>query len=504
MERLASFLQAVGYYSVTCYPSLAVYPHLLISALLPIYAGAHASLSRPSSAAKAPSKDGDDGHDEQGEQKRRVAGLDPMDALLLPLMSGLVLTSLYFLIKWVDDPAVLSKFLNWYCAVIGVWSVTLMIRDTMSVFTSFVYPQMGDMDGRESKQILPPSGALPQSSAPSLSTRISNAMRNLRTLQYKKLDVRIYIHNLVQARFKIGPQDVTSLFLAVVVLTYFNFIAKPWWLTSLIGFAFAYSSLEIMSPTTSCTGTLLLSALFVYDIYFVFFTPLMVTVATQLDIPAKLIFPRPSRPFENPSKQAFSMLGLGDVVLPGMMIGFALRFDLYLFYLRQQTQRVIKDSESEVIKAAWHPATGGWGERFWTSRDELLKSRHFQGVLFPKTYFHASLIGYVLGMLCTFGVMEVYHHAQPALLYLVPGVLGALWGTALIKGDFNLLWNYDEEEEVKESEARQNMNGHANKAADIKATTLKHLSTFERDRKSELVFIAVNLRSRDDGRGVVG
>ena len=421
MENLANFLQAVGYYSVTCYPSLVVYPHVLISALLPIYAGAHASLSRPSSAAKAPVKDGDDHHDGPEEPKRRAAGLEPMDALFLPLMSGLTLTGLYFLIKWLDDPAVLNKFLNWYCVVVGVWSVTQMIRDTMGVFDSFVYPQIRDKDGRESKQILPPPGPLPLLSASPLSTRISNAMRNLRELPSQRLDVRIYIHNFVQARFKIGEQEVTSLFLAVVALAYFNFIAKPWWLTNLIGFAFAYTTLHIMSPTTSWTGTLLLAALFVYDIYFVFYTPLMVTVATQLDIPVKLIFPRPSRPFENPSKRAFSMLGLGDVVLPGMMIGFALRFDLYLFYLRQQTQRTIKDSESEVTKAIWHPATGGWGERFWTSRDELLKSKQFQGVLFPKTYFRASIIGYIIGMLCSFGVMEVYRNAQPALLYLVPG-----------------------------------------------------------------------------------
>ena len=498
MENLASFLQAVGFYYVLCYPSLAVYPHILISALLPIYAGAHASLSRPSSAAKAPVKDGDDHHDGPEDQKRRAAGLEPMDALLLPLLSGLTLAILYFLIKWVDDPAVLNKFLNWYCAVIGVWSVTQMIRDIMSVFISFVYPQIRNKDGRESKQILPPSGALPLLSAPPLSTRISNAMRNAQDLPSQRLDVRIYIHNFVQARFKIGPQEITSLFLAVLALAYFNFIGKPWWLTNLIGFAFAYSTLQVMSPTTSWTGTLLLFALFLYDIYFVFYTPLMVTVATQLDIPVKLVFPRPSRSFANPSKRAFSILGLGDIVLPGMMIGFALRFDLYLFYLRQQTQRIIKDSESEVTKPTWHPATGGWGERFWTSRDELLKSRQFQGVLFPKTYFRATVIGYILGMLCSFGVMQVYRRPQPALLYLVPGVLGALWGTALVKGDVKLLWNYDEDEEAKEIEARQKLNGPINKNSDIKAT--KHLSIFERDRKSELVFISVNLRLQDEGR----
>ena len=75
------------------------------------------------------------------------------------------------------------------------------------------------------------------------------------------------------------------------------------------------------------------------------------------------------------------------------------------------------------------------------------------------------------------------------------GVLGALWGTAFIKGDIKLLWNYDEAEEAKETAARRDMNGHANKTTNIKAT--KKLSIFERDRKSELVFISVNLRLKD-------
>ena len=76
------------------------------------------------------------------------------------------------------------------------------------------------------------------------------------------------------------------------------------------------------------------------------------------------------------------------------------------------------------------------------------------------------------------------------------GVLGALWGTALIKGDIKLLWNYDEEEEVKEVKARQQQNGPTTQTTNIKAT--EHLSIFERDRKSELVFISVNLRSQDN------
>lgn len=486
MDQFAKFLQAVGYRAVVGYPDLPVYVHLLISALLPIYAGAHASLSRPSSAAKPSNKTKKQNgqHDEPEEQEQMMEGLGPIDALLLPLFAGLSLTSLYFLIIWLEDPALLNKILNWYFAGFGVWSLARMIKDIMGLITSFIFPQTYDIDGnaleigvkqRRFRLTSSPSverdSPVPEpSSAPPLPFKITNALWTLRKLSSRQLDVRVYIHQTVEAQFKIGPQDVTSLFLAVVALLYFNLIGKPWWLTNLLGFGFAYSALQIMSPTTSWTGTLILAALFVYDIYFVFFTPLMVTVATQLDIPAKLVFPRPRRPTEDPTKQALSMLGLGDIILPGMMIGFALRFDLYLFYLRKQTRRAVKNLNStanaadtpaskeadgfEVVKPTWHPAMGGWGERFWTRKEDMVRVKQFKGGLFPKTYFRASVVGYVLGMLCTIGVMEIYGQAQPALLYLVPGVLGSLWGTALVKGDIKTLWNFDEAEEEKEVEAR--------------------------------------------------
>ncbi len=479
-DQLATFLQAVGYHAVNSYPNLIVYLHLLVSALFPIYTGAHASLSRPSSAAKPSKKtkkrNGDD--DEPEQQEQTMESLGPIDALLLPLFAGLSLAGLYVLIKWLEDPALLNKILNWYFAIFGVWSLAQMIRDTIGVLTSFAFPKTCDVDekvgeiGAKSGKFEPTSSpsvehnspASGSSPASSLLSRFTKYVSILRELLSRQLDVRFYIHNIVQAQFKIGPQDVISVFLAVVGLAYFNLIDRPWWLTNLLGFSFAYSALQIMSPTTSWTGTLILAGLFIYDIYFVFFTPLMVTVATQLDIPAKLLFPRPRRPTEDPTKQAVFMLGLGDIVLPGMMIGFALRFDLYLFYLRKQIHRTIKTTEdtannpasketvdNEVTKAIWHPATGGWGERFWNPKNEILRSKEFQGVLFPKTYFHASVIGYVMGMLCTLSVMEIYGQAQPALLYLVPGILGSLWGTALVKGDIKTLWAFDESEDDQES-----------------------------------------------------
>ena len=194
----------------------------------------------------------------------------------------------------------------------------------------------------------------------------------------------------------------------------------------------------------------------------------MITMATQLEIPAKLLFSRPSGPGEDPEKQALSMLGLGDVVLSGIMIELTLRFDFYLFYLRKQQRKSLtedfnkdekldkdKSSNPELIKAVWKPATSGWGERFWVGqvRSEAGTLQH--GGTFPKTYFHASLVGYVLGMLCTLFAMHLFGHAQPALLYLVPGVLCSLWATALAKGDLKPMWEFTEAEEEEAADGKE-------------------------------------------------
>ena len=94
----------------------------------------------------------------------------------------------------------------------------------------------------------------------------------------------------------------------------------------------------------------------------------MVTVAKSLDVPIKLMFPRPGDPEHPTSAPSHAMLGLGDVVLPGIVIGLALRFDLYLFYLRRQKRVHAASGEgSETVeKAEYFPLAGRWSDHFWT------------------------------------------------------------------------------------------------------------------------------------------
>ena len=110
MSEPGPITQAVGriaYEFALVQPLIPTYLHLLGSALLPIYAGAHASLSRPSSAAKPekkskkgkPVENDTDTEEEEEEEYQRMEGLSPTDALMFPLMAGTTLASLYFLIK---------------------------------------------------------------------------------------------------------------------------------------------------------------------------------------------------------------------------------------------------------------------------------------------------------------------------------------------------------------------------------------------------------------------
>lgn len=64
--------------------------------------------------------------------------------------------------------------------------------------------------------------------------------------------------------------------------------------------------------------------LFFYDIFWVYGTDVMVTVAKKLDIPIKLLFPY----LNNEGVEKFSMLGLGDIVIPGIFVALCLKFDI--------------------------------------------------------------------------------------------------------------------------------------------------------------------------------
>ena len=62
---------------------------------------------------------------------------------------------------------------------------------------------------------------------------------------------------------------------------------QQWILNNIIGLAFCMNAIELISLDTVSVGCLLLGGLFLYDIFWVFGTDVMVTVAKGLEVPIK-------------------------------------------------------------------------------------------------------------------------------------------------------------------------------------------------------------------------
>ncbi|XP_063397080.1 signal peptide peptidase-like 3 isoform X1 [Mytilus trossulus] len=205
-----------------------------------------------------------------------------------------------------------------------------------------------------------------------------------------------------------------------------------WLLMDALGMGLCVAFIALVRLPSLKVSTLLLVGLLIYDVFWVFFSSyifsanVMVKVATRpaenpvgmfakklhltglvrdapkLSLPGKLVFPS----MQNSSH--FSMLGLGDIVMPGLLLCFVLRYDAY------------KKAQMISVETGVPPPP--------TMVQRL-------------TYFHCSLVGYFLGLLTATVSSEVFKAAQPALLYLVPFTLLPLLTMAYLKGDLRRMWH---------------------------------------------------------------
>jgi len=295
----AQLLGRAAYEFSQMQPMLPTYLHLVAAALFPIYTGAHASLSRPSSAAKPAKKkkresddhgsDDEDQDEEDEEEQRIMEGLSPTDAILMPLLAGTALASLYFLLKWLKDPTLLNKILNAYFAIFGVFSVSRLATDMLDTGHSLIYPRRYARDGAlyyvhgKKEHAVPMAGDIKNKqpcisplpgflAALPLPDRARRMLWADRAMPGHKWTLNMYLHRVAAGKVKIGPHGIVGILVGLITVAYFNLVDKPWYLTNLLGFGFSYGALQLMSPTTFATGSLVLGALFFYDIYFVFFT----------------------------------------------------------------------------------------------------------------------------------------------------------------------------------------------------------------------------------------
>ena len=122
---------------------------------------------------------------------------------------------------------------------------------------------------------------------------------------------------------EVSPLDLVSLVFAYSAVGVYIY-TKNWLFNNILATLFCVHGIQFMFLGTFQTGFILLSLLFFYDIFFVFGTDVMLTVAKSIDAPIKLLFPKNW----DATPPEFSLLGLGDIVLPGVFIGLCLRYDI--------------------------------------------------------------------------------------------------------------------------------------------------------------------------------
>lgn len=90
---------------------------------------------------------------------------------------------------------------------------------------------------------------------------------------------------------QVSMLDIVGLILSLISVGFYVW-SKSWVYNNILAVVFCVHALQFIFLGNFKTGALLLSLLFFYDIFFVFGTDVMVTVAKNVDAPIKLQFPR--------------------------------------------------------------------------------------------------------------------------------------------------------------------------------------------------------------------
>lgn len=322
------------------YSVLFAYVSLGLMAVIPIIIGSFSSV--------------------QDEAQKEKEHLSANDAYMFPVIGSIFLLGFYLVFKYLSE-----RYINYvitaYFAIFGCFSVTKLVLRTCS----FVPPVKKVLDASFSK----------------FTVNLMKSEESVFSLSFTYFDIFIGV--------------------MCSVLTGYYVWSKNWIANNVFGEAFATTAITLIGLESFNVGLIMLGGLFVYDIFWVFGTNVMVSVAKNLNAPIKLLFPKDI--FNNNGKD-FALLGLGDIVVPGIFIALCLKFDRHIY---------------------------------------LLKTKKNVSIPPTRPYFRAGMLAYIIGLTTTVVVMHTFKAAQPALLYLSPACGLSPLLVALFKGELCELFKFN-------------------------------------------------------------
>jgi len=297
-----------------------------------------------------PKLDGED--DVEKDEDMGQSALQDSDAYMFPIMGSATLLGLFVVYKYLDSDWI-KFFFSCYVVFMCTNGLAINAGQVVAVLTN---------------------------------SRGLGKFTALFTVPY--FDLRVTLVDLVA-------------YLASAALGVFYIQTKNWIVNNVMGLSFCLLGIKLIGIAKYRTGVIMLCGLFLYDVFFVFYSKsvfgsnVMVTVATGVEAPIKLLFPRSQ---DGCGNLTFSMLGLGDIVVPGITISLLAKFDLCR-----------PDASSKP----------GWA------------------------YLMPTMVSYALSLVTTVAVMLIWNHAQPALLYIVPFIIVSSFLTALFKGQVKDLFAFE-------------------------------------------------------------
>lgn len=376
------------------------YGALMSGAIVPIYHGSFASLRTPLATKKALKKQRKSGEEEEDDESITVPEtLTAEDAYWLPVIGSVVLFSMFLVFKYLDKLWV-DRVLGFYFGFVGTFAVTKVLL---------------------------------------LTARLTGILQHFTPSRFQLTKSTVDQKTKKSEKTELLALRVTAIHPPVVLVSFGLVIAylitRHWIASNVIALSLSLSSISMLSLDSFQTGGIMLMGLFLYDIFWVFGTNVMVSVARGFDGPIKIVWPKNlfAGLIDKNAKWQMTMLGLGDIVIPGIFVALALRFDQHLY--------TKKHPKSLITKNDTH---------------------------FAKPYFHATMIGYVVGLATTMGVMHFTKAAQPALLYLSPACILSVALRALQRGELQEVWSWKDEAEDEEEKKKATKATGVNRRKSIK------------------------------------